>query len=104
MVGEHSIGFLATVFAKLDAESNHNLSNCKTKRDRHRWCADEADVPYVMALSCNTLLSLLLHVASVLCPCRLLVKAYSLYSLLSAARRYWRKATKRGTKGEAGVI
>ena len=36
---------------------------------------------------------------SFMSPCWL--KAYTLYALLSYARRYWRKAVKRGTKGEA---
>ena len=40
--GEHSIGFLANMFAKLDHESEYNLSKRKTKKDRQRWCVDEA--------------------------------------------------------------
>ena len=40
--GEHSITFLSKVFAKLDHESDYNLSKRKTKKDRQRWCVDEA--------------------------------------------------------------
>ena len=32
------------------------------------------------------------------------LEAYALYGLLSFARRYWRKSTERGTKGEACVV
>lgn len=43
-VGEHSIKFLSDVFEKLDAESEYNLSKRKTKKDRHRWYVDEAEL------------------------------------------------------------
>ena len=40
--GEHSITFLAGIFEKLDVQSDYNLSNRKTKKDRQRWYTSEA--------------------------------------------------------------
>lgn len=96
--GEHSIAFLANVFAKLDAEAEFNLSNRKTKKDRNRWYLDEALFLIVHVVLC-------VGIVWMYCMCMCIVwKAYSLYGLLSFARRYWRKACSRGTRGEAHVV
>ena len=67
--GEHTIGFLASVFSKLDAESEFNLSKRATKKDRHRWCVDEACVELFEARmhthTCNVSVNVL-HIAAII--------------------------------------
>ena len=91
-----NIALLALAIGKIDADSTGLLSQGNTVRAKKKWCLDETQLHVHFWIWAANLLQrwLIAH-------CAFRKEAYTLFNLLSFGRRYWRRAEKRGTKGEA---